>query len=138
MWHTLATLELALGCLYPVIITCQHHFPPDAEVREAAFYSLQSYYIDLRVPVKSDFVRKVVTIYLGENITAKVHLAGDYLLVYMKESGGFQIPFWIAEINARSYLVKPTPTTINSFLPGDWWQTVIKTLDSEATLNTEE
>jgi len=147
MWHTLATLELALGCLYPVIIACQHNFPPDAEVREAAFYSLQSYYTDKGYGVQllqtrsgptknylpplhpslSKIHGDLVAIFLPCEIVY-VTFAENCLMVFLKEyASGIEEHFCAAHLTNRYWVLF---STFSPLLLGDWWQTVVDTLDS--------
>jgi len=144
MWQTLATLELALGCLYPIMVACQHNFPPDAEVRKTAFSALQSYCAGLgyavqllqtRSEVHKNFNGNIVSIFLPDKI-AYVALADDCLMVFLKQYlSSIAEPFWTARLDTRYWFAE---SAVSSLLPSDWWQSVVSALQSGAQLNREE
>src|SRR3990170_2977792 len=112
MWYTLATLELALGCLFPIIVAVQQNFPADAEVRKAAFSALQSYCAGLGQPIHQTTKSNSVLLLLSDKVVHLV-LHEDCLIIYLKEyASGIVEPFWTARIDTN-YVV----SCLNSFLP---------------------
>ena len=142
MWHTLATLELALGCLYPIIIAVQHNFPPDTEMRTAAYFELQFHFRSLgfcihpiRIRNEEHFTGQSVVIYL-HNKLAYFALAEQYLMIYLKQNLAAEIEAcW--RIDTR-YQIIPSAAKggMIAVLPSVWWQTVISAMESTAPLNS--
>jgi len=142
MWHTLATLELALGCLYPVILAVQHNFPPDVEVRKSAYFELQFHFRSLGFCIHPLRIHNEVEPFTGQSVVIYLHnkqaylaLAEQNLMIYLKQNLAAETEAcWNLRIDTR-YLL-PAEDGMIAVLPSVWWQTVISAMESTAPLNS--